>query len=245
MICADVEAGDLHARLLDEAGGVVEECTRRDSPGCRRCPWRRSGSARKPSSAIDDRGDADLDRRRRRLHRCTARPRPRSSFLGRSSPARRASRTSRCPTSRRTRARTAARERLNLVGRAATRRSCPRRASRCGRAMRKVDAMSWLMTTLVTPVSFEMSRIMSSTFLVATGSRPVVGSSYNRICGFEHERARQADALAHAARQLGRELLLDVAQPERVQPLDRRARGSPPSISWCARPRGKPHSPRR
>ena len=50
-------------------------------------------------------------------------------------------------------------------------------------AMRNVDAMSWLMTTLVTPVSFEMSRIMSSTFLVATGSRPVVGSSYNRICG--------------------------------------------------------------
>src|SRR5439155_6632568 len=49
--------------------------------------------------------------------------------------------------------------------------------------MRNVDAMSWLMTIEVTPVCWEMSRIISSTFLVATGSNPVVGSSYNRICG--------------------------------------------------------------
>ena len=43
--------------------------------------------------------------------------------------------------------------------------------------MRNVEAMSWLMMTLVTLCSRETSRIMSSTFLVDTGSRPVVGSS--------------------------------------------------------------------
>ena len=44
-------------------------------------------------------------------------------------------------------------------------------------AMRKVEAMSCEMTTEVTPKSSAVRRIISSTFLVAMGSRPVVGSS--------------------------------------------------------------------
>ncbi len=43
--------------------------------------------------------------------------------------------------------------------------------------IRKVDAMSCEITTEVTPKSSAVRRIISSTFLVATGSRPVVGSS--------------------------------------------------------------------
>ena len=43
--------------------------------------------------------------------------------------------------------------------------------------MRKVDAMSWEITTDVTPNSSAVRLIISSTFLVAIGSRPVVGSS--------------------------------------------------------------------
>ena len=43
--------------------------------------------------------------------------------------------------------------------------------------IRNVDAMSCEITTEVTPNSSAVRRIISSTFLVATGSRPVVGSS--------------------------------------------------------------------
>ena len=43
--------------------------------------------------------------------------------------------------------------------------------------IRNVEAMSCEITTEVTPNSSAVRRIISSTFLVATGSRPVVGSS--------------------------------------------------------------------
>ena len=39
---ADVEAGDLHARLVDQAGGVVEQRPHVDSPARRCTPWRRT-----------------------------------------------------------------------------------------------------------------------------------------------------------------------------------------------------------
>ena len=212
---ADVEAGDLHARLLDEAGGVVEDAPDAIALAAAACPLATKRKPKKPSSAMSERGDADLDRRRGRLHRTGA--------LGRvvfvvavASLASCARRSGRCPTSRRTRARTGSLQRLNLVGRAAHRRSCPRRASRCDRAMRKVDAMSWLMTTLVTPVSL---RDVADHVVDVLGRdriearRRLIVQQNLRL---QDERARQADALAHAARELGGKLLLDVAQPERA-----------------------------
>src|SRR5581483_5378803 len=160
---ADVEAGDLHARFVDEPGGVAEQRPHRVA--------RAAGDAfRDPAKAAEredgnhHHGEPDLDRRPRRSHAVPfIRTEPDISTN--------AFKNSFCET------------RISSGVPDATMR--PSLSIEMRSAMRNVDAMSWLITTLVTPVSLEMSRIMSSTFLVAIGSSPVVGSSYNRISGFK------------------------------------------------------------
>src|SRR5215470_8674049 len=80
-------------------------------------------------------------------------------------------------------------------------------------ARRWVLAMSWLMMTEVIWYCCLASAIMSSTWAIMIGSRPVVGSSNRTTSGLAIS-AREADALAHAAGQLGGEQALAAGEVE-------------------------------
>jgi hypothetical protein len=75
------------------------------------------------------------------------------------------------------------------------------------------EARSWVIETAVEPRRRTWSEINSLIAAAVIGSRPVVGSSKNRISWLGDDGAGQAGALLHAARQLGREAVGDVPGP--------------------------------
>ena len=79
---------------------------------------------------------------------------------------------------------------------------CRARSPRCGRRRSLASMTLWVTTSIVPPCSACCSTSRSPSSAVRTGSRPESGSSQRTMPGSQHERARQAGALAHPAREL-------------------------------------------
>ena len=106
--------------------------------------------------------------------------------------------------------------------------------------------MSWLMTTLVTPSS-PLGREDHLVHVVGgDGIQPRGGLVVEDDLRVQHDGARQAHALAHAAGQVRRELVLRRLRQAHQSPASRApARGSPPRTARGARAGGTPRSRRR
>ena len=71
------------------------------------------------------------------------------------------------------------------------------------------------------------------------GSRPENGSSQSRITGLRDDRARQRDALDHAARELAGQQIVDVGEADRGERLVDASRRSRARRARCARAAGR------
>ena len=93
------------------------------------------------------------------------------------------------------------------------------------RDARDATSLECVTMTIVAPCRFTRSRIVSTSSALAESRLPV-GSSSSTTLGSDDERPRDRDALLLAARELGREVVGSVGEPDLAEGLEQRGRGA-------------------